>query len=69
MTHVQSAQCACDRFTALFARIPRPPEERVLENNFQNVVYIVFMLLGQFIHTEVHNVRGRADAHQNRRSV
>lgn len=51
-----------DRFTTLFARIPNPPEERVLENNFQNVVYIVFMLLGQFIHTEVHNARGRADA-------
>ena len=51
-----------DRFTALFARIPNPPEENVLENNFQNVVYIVFMLLGQFIHTEVHSARGRADA-------
>ena len=50
-----------DRFTALFARLPYPDNERVLEQSFQNVVYIVFMLLGQFVQTEVHSAKGRAD--------
>ena len=50
-----------DRFTALFARIPYPTDEKIVEQNFQNVIYIVFMLLGQFVHTEVHNATGRAD--------
>jgi hypothetical protein len=50
-----------DRFTALFARLPYPEEERQLENNFQNVIYIVFMLLGQYVRVEVHSSRGRAD--------
>ena len=49
------------RFTSLFARIPYPNDEKVVEQNFQNVIYIVFMLLGQFVHTEVHNAKGRAD--------
>ena len=50
-----------DRFTELFARLPYPSDEKVLEQNFQNVIYIVFMLLGQFVQTEVHSSRGRAD--------
>ncbi len=50
-----------DRFTALFARLPYPNDEKVLEQNFQNVIYIVFMLLGQFTYTEVHFSKGRAD--------
>ena len=50
-----------DRFTALFARLPYPDDERVVEQNFQNVIYIVFMLLGQFTMTEIHSARGRAD--------
>ena len=50
-----------DRFTALFARLPYPDDERIVEQNFQNVVYIVFMLLGQFTMTEVHSSKGRAD--------
>lgn len=50
-----------NRFTALFARLPYPDDERIVEQNFQNVIYIVFMLLGQFTMTEVHSAKGRAD--------
>lgn len=50
-----------DRFTALFARLPYPNDEKVVETNFQNVIYIVFMLLGQYTMAEVHSSKGRAD--------
>jgi len=50
-----------DRFTALFARLPYPDDERVIEQNFQNVIYIVFMLLGQYTFTEFHSSKGRVD--------
>ena len=50
-----------DRFTALYAQIPYTTDDRPLEHNFQNVVYIIFTLLGQFVKTEVHNFKGRAD--------
>ena len=53
-----------DRFTALFARIPYPAngEDRFIERDFQNVIYITFMLLGQYMHTELHSASGRVDA-------
>ena len=50
-----------DRFTALFARLPYPADEKIVEQNFQNVIYIVFMLLGQYTFTELHSAKGRAD--------
>ena len=50
-----------DRFTALFARLPYPNDEKIVEQNFQNVIYIVFMLLGQYVTTEIHSAKGRAD--------
>jgi len=50
-----------DRFTALFARIPYPSDEKLIEYNFQNVIYIVFMLLGEYTQTEIHSAKGRAD--------
>ena len=50
-----------DRFTALFAHIPYPGDEKVVEQNFQNVIYIVFMLMGQFTMTKLHSAKGRAD--------
>lgn len=50
-----------DRFISLFARLPYTTDEKPTENNFQNVVYIVFMLLGQFVQTEIHSAKGRAD--------
>ena len=50
-----------DRFTALFARLSYPADEKAVEQNFQNVIYIVFMLLGQYTFTEFHSAKGRAD--------
>ena len=50
-----------ERFTALFARLPYPVDEKAVEQNFQNVIYIVFMLLGQYTFTELHSAKGRAD--------
>lgn len=49
------------RFAALYASLPYVSDERVLEQNFQNVAYLVFTLLGQFVRTEVHSAKGRAD--------
>ena len=49
------------RLTELFARLPYSNDDKYTERDFQNVVYIVFMLLGQFVHTEIHTSRGRAD--------
>ena len=49
------------RLTALFASLPYVTDEKQVEQNFQNVVYIVFTLLGQFVKTEVHSALGRAD--------
>lgn len=51
------------RFKMLFARLPYSTrnDETVIEQNFQNVVYIVFMLLGQFVRVEEHYSHGRAD--------
>ena len=50
-----------DRLTALFARLPYPDDEQVVEQNFQNVIYIVFMLMGQYVQAEIHSTKGRAD--------
>ena len=50
-----------DVFTALFARLPYTTDDKPIEQNFQNVIYIVFMLLGRFVQTEVHSAKGRAD--------
>ncbi len=55
------------RFTSLFADLPYLEADSghvdsYLERDFQNVIYITFMLLGQYIRTEVHNATGRADA-------
>ena len=47
----------------MYASIPYPTDytERVLEQSFQNVAYLVFTLLGQFVHSEVHSAKGRSD--------
>ena len=50
-----------DRFMALFARLPYTTDEKPVEQNFQNVIYIVFMLLGRYVSTEIHSAKGRAD--------
>ena len=56
-----------DRFTALFANLPyitsvaESKKDAIIEQNFQNVVYLVFLLLGQFVRVEQHSAKGRAD--------
>ena len=48
-------------FTALFASIPYTTKDVPFEHDFQTVIYLVFTLLGQYVHTEVHSAEGRAD--------
>ncbi|SEH27633.1 ATP-binding protein [Selenomonas sp. KH1T6] len=50
-----------DILTALFASIPYTTKDAPFEHYFQSVLYIVFTLLGQYVHAEVHSSRGRAD--------
>ena len=53
-----------ERFKAIFANLPYSVgnvTEHVTEQNFQNAIYIVFMLLGKFVRTEIHSSKGRAD--------
>lgn len=49
------------RLRAFFADFPYELNDRT-ERHYQVVFYLVFKLLGQFIHTEVRSARGRADA-------
>ena len=54
------------RFTSLFAKLPYTTAggekaDAVIEQNFQNVIYIVFILLGQYAQVEQHSAFGRAD--------
>ena len=50
-----------DILAALFASIPYTTKEAPFEHYFQTVLYLVFTLLGQYVHAEVHSSRGRAD--------
>ena len=50
-----------DALTALFASIPYGQDKALGEHCFQTVVYLVFTLLGQYVHSEVRSARGRAD--------
>ena len=53
-----------DQFTALFARLPYATgsvDDTMLERDFQNIIYLTFLLLGQFVHVEQHTAKGRAD--------
>ena len=54
-----------NRLKALFASLPytssNSSQDSVFEQNFQNVIYIIFTLLGKYTRTEVHSARGRAD--------
>ena len=36
-------------------------DAKLVERDFQNVIYIVFVLLGQFVKVEPHSANGRAD--------
>ena len=51
-------------FTALFAILPYTAgkeTETVIEQNFQNVIYISLLVLGKYVRTEVHQSLGRTD--------
>ena len=51
------------RFKSLFAKLPysSKTDDTVIEQNFQNIIYIVFVLMGQFVGVEQHYSQGRAD--------
>ena len=48
-------------FRALYASIPYTTRDVPFEHDFQTVIYLVFTLLGQYVHAEVHSAEGRAD--------
>ena len=48
-------------FKALYASIPYTTKDVPFEHDFQTVIYLVFPLLGQYVHAEVHSAEGRAD--------
>lgn len=47
--------------TSLYAQLPYTTDEKPREQDFQNVLYIVFTMLGRYVKTEVHSSHGRAD--------
>ena len=51
------------RFKSLFAKLPysSKTDDTVIEQNFQNIIYIVFVLMGQFVGVEQHYSQGRVD--------
>ena len=51
------------RLKSLFASLPygTKQSDEITEQNFQNVIYLVFMLIGQFVEVERHYSQGRAD--------
>lgn len=49
------------RFKAFFADFPYELNDKT-ERHYQVVVYLIFKLMGQFTHAEVHSAKGRADA-------
>ncbi len=53
-----------ERFQALYSTIPYANDnnEKYLERDFQNVIFLVFTICGQFVLSEAHFSKGRADA-------
>lgn len=49
------------RLRAFFASIPYELNDQT-ERHYQVIFYLVFQLMGQFTHAEVHSAKGRADA-------
>ena len=50
---------------ALMASIPYDslPEDKLFlrEHNYQTAIYLIFLLMGQYVRTEVHSAVGRSD--------
>ncbi|MBP5369994.1 MAG: AAA family ATPase [Bacteroidales bacterium] len=53
-----------ERFQALYSTLPyaNNNNEKYLERDFQNVIFLVFTICGQFVLSEAHFSKGRADA-------
>lgn len=53
-----------ERLKALYCSIPYANNSniRLIERDFQNVIYLVFSILGEYIISEVHLSKGRADS-------
>ena len=53
-----------ERLKALYCAIPYANDKsaKLLDRDFQNVIYLVFSILGEFIIAEPHFSRGRADS-------
>ena len=53
-----------ERFQALYSTLPyaNNDNEKYLERDFQNVIFLVFTICGQFVLSEAHFSKGRADA-------
>ena len=54
-----------DRMQAIIAGVPynNLPKDKLKlrEQNYQTAVYLIFKLMGQFVQTEIHCLKGRAD--------
>ncbi|UTC66744.1 MULTISPECIES: ATP-binding protein [unclassified Treponema] len=54
-----------ERMKAIIAGVPYDnlPKDKLnlREQNYQTAVYLIFKLMGQFVETEIHSLRGRAD--------
>lgn len=46
---------------AIYANLPYGNQPKFIERDFHNVLYLVFLLLGQAVQNEVHYAKGRAD--------
>lgn len=59
--HAGEVDAFLSRLRSFFSGIPYDLNDQT-ERHYQVVFYLVFALLGQFVHTEVKSAKGRADA-------
>ena len=57
-------ESAIERMKALFYSLPYANNKslKLIERDFQNVIYLVFTILGEYITSEAHFSKGRADS-------
>jgi hypothetical protein len=58
----QDIEAFMTRLRSLIASMPYGVKSEETESWFQTVVYLLFVLMGQYIQAEVHSRKGRADA-------